>query len=481
MKYFKRIRKTVLTTGLFAAALFIGGTVYAAVAPGSVRYQGVDTPALPEPSLNAFYDVPSVGNEADFIRVKKDAEPNAQYRNVVDAQCKTGDKFDVWFYVHNAASEDGNNGGNGPSIAKNVKARVDLDNDAEAKSFSLKGFLTSSNAGNIDDDATINCGNKKFKLTYVEGSANAFLDLPNTTVNLPNSIVTTGTPIGTMGLDGNVWGCWDQRVWMGLTVVVEEIQEPVLVPAVCDALEAVLETGRKVKVNNVVYTANDATVNDIELDFGDGNKKTVSANKAELPYTHTYGRNGTYTVRATLNTIFKGQTEKITSDSCAKTFTVNENPVPAYSCENFVLTIVDRKANVSFKPVYSNGATFKDSTINFNADGSLRNTVTTNAVNSEGKIVSSYTYATNDKNVEVIATVRFNVPENGGMVVKEDTCKDAKVLGTTTTTTPPRAANPTAPTTLPKTGIGASVAGLMGATTVAGTALHRRFTLRRNK
>lgn len=142
----------------------------------------------------------------------------------------------------------------------------------------------------------------------------------------------------------------------------------------------------------------------------------------------------------------------------------------------FTLSFVDRKANVSFKPVALNGATFKDAVIKYNADGKTVETVTTNALNTDGKVTSSYTFAKEAKNVEAVATVRFNVPENGKTVVKDVLCRESKVLGVKT---PPTVVKPK-PTTLPKTGAG-DIAGLLAVVTVAGAFAHRQYTLKRNR
>ncbi|MDO8265979.1 MAG: hypothetical protein Q7T41_03485 [Candidatus Saccharibacteria bacterium] len=149
---------------------------------------------------------------------------------------------------------------------------------------------------------------------------------------------------------------------------------------------------------------------------------------------------------------------------------------PTYTCDEFVLAFVDRKANVSFRPNGQNGATFKDATVKYNADGVNKETSVFNSVNAEGKIASSHTFGDKDKNVEAVATVRFNVTENNAVTVKEVECKDSKVLGVKT---PPTVVKPK-PTTLPKTGAG-DIAGILAVVTVAGAFAHRQYTLKRNR
>jgi len=248
-------------------------------------------------------------------------------------------------------------------------------------------------------------------------------------------------------------------------------EEPVV------AKQCVLADPRRITRNKYEITANATVQNTTVQSYTFTVKNSANAvvdtkvfNTSALSQVYNFEQAtpGTYTVSAVIMTA-DGQAE----GECVKTITVEEEPkTPAYSCDMFTLSFVDRKANVSFKPVALNGATFKDAVIKYNADGGNRETVTTNAVNAEGKVVSSYTFASTAKNVEAVATVRFNVPDNGKVVVKDVQCRDSKVLGAKVVTTPP--------TTLPKTGAG-SVAGLMALVTVAGAIAHRQFTLKRNR
>jgi uncharacterized repeat protein (TIGR01451 family) len=181
-------------------------------------------------------------------------------------------------------------------------------------------------------------------------------------------------------------------------------------------------------------------------------------------YTFTGTETGEYTVTATAK--FANGDRK-TSDDCKVVIKVTEDKEPSYSCDDFVLILNDRTASVSFIPAASNGATFKDATIDFSADGVKKNSVTTNNVDADGRVRASYTFGQTDVNIKANATVRFNV----GDEVKEVTCGDTAVLGVSVTP-------PTTPTVLPNTGAG-SVAGVFAAVTVAGAYAHRVFTLKR--
>jgi hypothetical protein len=315
MKISKFLKASLVTAVAATAVLFPVATA-AAIPAGSVPYAGEETSGTTFPAFNIFNGVPSVGNEGDFIRVKKDGEGNSTLRNSVDTECKTGDRFDVWFYLHNGAKPSLNNNGTGPGVAHNVVAKVTL---PSTTGQNITGGVTASNAEAISDTAIINCAGKQFRLKFVSNSASAFLDLSNQVVALPNSIVEGGASIGTTALNGDVWGCWDQRVWMGMKVEVEEIPEVVKTPPVCEAL-TITQDRRKVTVNNVAYRANDSTVSGVRIDFGDGTVQTVTS----FPISHDYSRDGDFTIRATV----MSNNGNVTSDDCVKKITVSPTPTP---------------------------------------------------------------------------------------------------------------------------------------------------------
>lgn len=295
------IKHTLKATGL-ALVLVAGLTLLpvraSAIAPGSIPYNGDATQGPNFPAFNIYNGVPSVGNEADFIRVKKDGEPNSTLRNSVDTACNSGDRFDVWFYVHNGANPGSNNNGSGPGVARNVVAKVVLP-QGEQVSFPISGGVTASNAEAINDSATINCGGKQFRMKYVDGSAQAFLDLPNKVVPLPSSIVSSGTPIGTNLLDGNVWGCWEQRVWMSLKVEVEAVT-PAPATAKCELFTLTTGDNRKVIADQFKTSqTGGATLKSVTINWGDNTAVTTINDVNQVKgTTHQYASNGSYTVTA---------------------------------------------------------------------------------------------------------------------------------------------------------------------------------------
>lgn len=321
--------KLFLTAAVVILPAAVITTNVVALAPGSIQYKGADTVGPNYAAFNVFYDVPSVGNEADFIRVKKDGEANSALKTTYSTVCKTGDRFDVWFYVHNGANPDTNQNGSGPGVAKNVLAKVTLP-QGEQSLFAISGSVTSSNTQSISDNATINCGDKKFKMELVKGSASAFLDLPNKLVPLPDSIVGNGTAIGTNSLDGNVWGCWEQRVWMGMKVEITEVVEPPKPePVQTLKCEAVLVNRKGLGVGVTVNGAatNGASITGYKIVWGDG-----TADATTQTATHTYTK---YDTKYTLKGYVKGkldgkETDWLTSDKCAYSFSepTPEKPQP---------------------------------------------------------------------------------------------------------------------------------------------------------
>ncbi|MFT4532382.1 MAG: putative repeat protein (TIGR01451 family) [Candidatus Saccharimonadales bacterium] len=161
-------------------------------------------------------------------------------------------------------------------------------------------------------------------------------------------------------------------------VIIEN--EPCVVekhPAVCEAISASVLSNNRVRVTDVQYTANDATINDVTLNYGDGSEETVAL--SALPLTHVYANPGEYTVRATLNTTFDGQAQAVTSKDCTAHIEIKEKPVVKKQCTGLDVLRMDRV------------------TYEVTANASVENTV-----------VENYVFTvTNDQNV-VVDTEQFD-------------------------------------------------------------------------
>lgn len=320
-KYLTRIKQALVAAALtVTAALAItgGGSVNA------IPYTGENTQPSPIPAFNVYTGVTGIDNpdESKFFNGRLSTETNADARDPIATACMAGTKFVLRAYVHNGASQANNGTGNGPSVAKDTKIKVTLPT-ADAANFAPTAMISSSNAASISDNVTISCTNgKTFTLRYVSGSAQQF-NSGSGVQNLSDSIVTTGAPIGTQSPNGDMWGCWDQRVFVRLEV--ELVEKPVVInkPATCDLLDATKGT-KSITINKVNFTANDATINSVTVAFGDSTTKVLKL--SELPYTHNYAATGNYSIKATLNTSLGDVTSAACTASITKTVTPPVTP-----------------------------------------------------------------------------------------------------------------------------------------------------------
>ncbi|NBU33083.1 hypothetical protein EB118_06440 [bacterium] len=313
---------SIFTTRIKQALVVLALTATAVLALTSdgvsaIPYTGENTTPSPVPAFNVFTGVPGIDNpdESKFFNGRLSTETNQDARDPIATVCTAGTKFVLRAYVHNGASQFANDNGNGPSVAKDTKIKVTLPT-VLATSFAPTATISASNATSISDNVSITCTNgKSFTLRYVTGSAQQF-NAASGVKNLSDTIVTTGAPIGTQQPDGNMWGCWDQRVFVRLEV--ELVEQPVVIkkPATCDLLD-VSKTSKSITIKNVKYTANDATLNTVTVSFGDGTTKVLKT--SELPFTHNYAAEGNYSIKATLNTSMGDVTSSACTASITKT------------------------------------------------------------------------------------------------------------------------------------------------------------------
>lgn len=319
------LKKAVLgLAGIAAVVVLATGTARAI----SIPYEGPNTPPAPSPAFNVFTGVPSVGTESDFLRSRVPTAPTGDtstpYVDPLTASCTKGQRIQMRVYVHNGATKSNNNGGNGSSVAHGTKVKVALPTEA-ASVQKPSATISSTNAGTVNDGAIINCNGKTVKLKYIAGSASQY-SIGTGVVPLSDSIVTTGVPISSQGKAGDVWGCWDERVYVILAVEVEEVTPPTPVYS-CDLLTVSKIDNRKYKFD-VKYTAkNGATFKDVSFNYGDG--QTGSSNE------HTFDKDGVYNVVATVNFMVNGQAKSATSEACAKPVTVTKENCEVPGKENY--------------------------------------------------------------------------------------------------------------------------------------------------
>lgn len=317
-----------LVNGFVAVMLMLLLTAFvAAPHANAIPFTGDSTPPAPAPAFNVFTGVPDVGNESDFFRVRVDGD-SAEPVSDLSSSCETGKKFQFRVYVHNGASQFKNDNGNGPSVAKDTKVKVNL-NNANAKSvFDTSANISASNAATVTDGATIRCSDGKVvKLSYVTGSAQQYN--PGSGIKpVSDSIVTTGAAIGTNAPDGNMWGCWDQRVWVRLVVEVKEVP-PVVVTGdgVCKVTDLTVVDQDKRTVRATITgatTGQGATIVGYETNWGDGSAVSTSQTA-----THTYAKDGTYKIVSRVQVkLADGTTKWVVSDACTRTVTFKPGVPP---------------------------------------------------------------------------------------------------------------------------------------------------------
>jgi PKD domain len=449
-------------------------------ATAATRYpfvSGQVTTTSTTPVLNAFYNVPGINDEAEFVEVRTStgdpkhpaggAGSTPYQKSLASAVCTNGAMFDVRSYVHNGASALYNNDGSGTAIAHGAKIAMTAPINTTGNRFTFGSTLSASNAESVSDSAVIDCGSKRVKLELVANTVYSRRNLDAWT-SRPSSAVNGVMPIGSRVQDsGDLWACWDERVYVVYTVKVVEV--PYVAPIfTCDMLTVtpVNGTNRKYKFSTRTTVNENASVKGYRYNYGDGTPVTeTTVNEQE----HIYAKAGTY--KAFVNVVFNVKNEDgsmgervKTSADCEKTVTVTEEKTPFYTCENLKFVLTGRKAKVTFTVTSGNGATFKEAKIVYSADGKEKTTATVTKTDN-GTVTNEYEFAAADKNVRADVTVHFTV----GSEVKEVKCSGQAVLGTTTTVTP---------TSLPKTGM-EGIAGLFAGVTAAGAALHRKLTLRR--
>ncbi len=334
MKLFNKIITAAAVTVVSLATATLGFVGSASAACIQYDPNGFNTPTTPV--FNNICGVPNIGNESDFVRIRqnsngddKDNQNNPNFTvGSLAAVCNNGDKFDVWNYIHNDATQDANNNGNGTAVAHNVALHMTATLDTPGTSFPFTSTITANNAASVTDTATLNCGNnKQVKLTLTQSSVHVYSQQYGWH-DLAGNAVNGTTPIGSPVVgSGNQWGCWDYRVIVVYQVTVQEIPQTPPSLGTCKVVDfTVDDKARKVTVNSVTPDLTNATVVGHKIDWGDG---TTSDKETD---SHTYAKDGTYKVVVSVQVQFAdGHTEWKTTDTnqsggCVKEVTFAATP-----------------------------------------------------------------------------------------------------------------------------------------------------------
>lgn len=332
---FKNIKKSVIALLATSSILLAFVTVGIANA-AQIDYNNPNNQPIQNAIFNAYTNVPAgVGNEADFVRLRKsNGDPTVpanqnDFTDPLNDTCAVGQKFDVRTYVHNSANTEYNNDGNGTAVAKNVKVAMQAQLGQTKKNFVFTSTISASNASSVTDTATLNCGSN-VKLKLVPQTVKAY-SLHIGWSNGLDSAVNGTIPIGSrVAGSGTQWGCWEDRVIVVYTVEVEAQPTPIYT---CDAITAEKIGERKYRFG-VRYTANNgATLKSVKYNFGDNTSQTITTSPFSTEY--DYAKAGEYKITTDLTFTVDGQDKVVTDAKCATTVKTSVEPCLVPGKQNY--------------------------------------------------------------------------------------------------------------------------------------------------
>lgn len=408
-------KKTAAIIGVsFVAAVAVIGMSGRAHAAQIPVVPGEPLPSIQNPVFNTYTNVPNgIGDEADFVRLRpsngdptRGGESISWYTDELDEICTVGAKYDVRTYVHNGADDDFNDNGAGSAVAHNVRLAMTAPLNTTAKTFQFNSTVTAENAATVTDGGTLNCQNK-VQLKLVANTVKVYSRSLGWN-GIGDSAVNGQIKLGSRVIgSGDVWGCWDETVYVVYTVEVVEAPEVPTPEYTCDLLSLTLIKDKKYRLTVTATAKNGATVKEYRYHFGDNTETVVSENNT---VEHDYKIAGTYNpiAKVTFN-LPNGTTETVVGQNCNKVLKIEKD---VEMCD----------------------------------------------VPGKGHLPKNDPACKPDVVIE-----KCTIPGKTNLPKGDANCKEVKGA-----------------TTLPNTGAG-SIAGLMAGVTAAGTALHRRFTLKRNK
>jgi hypothetical protein len=397
--------------------------------------------------------------ETDFLRIN-----DANGGNTAEA-CTNGQTVDLWFYVHNTNPTVLNGAKyDGIGVAKNAVVDIDFGSDY-SKTHPVTAKVTADNAAISTDGVTINCGTKEVKLEYVSQSLTQDANAPAGVNYTMTGNIMNGAKIGYNNGSENVFpGCFEYRAYIKVRVKVTVKPEPVVIKKCVPAQVVYVDrTKRDINVAAEVQNAN-VTKYVVTVKNKSGAVVTTKEEATSAKnFTYRFDQPaGEYT--ATVKVV----TDKGDADNtCDFNITIEDEPKDAYyRCENFVISINGRKVVATFKPVFGNGASFKQAVVNYNnGTGSV---ITTDKIGTDGNVTTEYTYpGEGDLNNNVVATLTFSV---NGQDKTVDCSSKASVQGIKKTPGIKK---------IYDTGAGDMLA-LAVIVAVAGTVAYRKYTIVKN-
>ena len=333
-------KPNLITKAILAVSAAVVGIALSTAVASAIPYDSGNTQNSPVPAFNVFTGVPTAGNESDFLRARVPTAPSGdtstQYVDPLSATCTIGQRIQMRVYIHNGASESGNQGGNGPSVAHGTKVKVDLPTN-QGSSFKANATISSTNAGTVNDDVSINCNGKNVKLKYIPGSASQF-STGTGAIALSDSLLTSGVAVRSQANApaGDVWGCWNDRVYVILAVEVVEEEAP-QVTATCDMFTITASDNRRVRVSQFQHTATNAAFKKAVINWGDNTTEEITDASAVVNKTHQYAKDGTYQVTATVTFGVNGKPDIVAggpNTACAKQVVFSADTPPVVTPPN---------------------------------------------------------------------------------------------------------------------------------------------------
>lgn len=183
------------------------------------------------PVFNSFINAPNYGDERNFVTVS-DGDKATWVGSVAGQVDK---EVQVRAYVHNNANQDTNASGKG--VAVNTRVRFYIPTGL-ANSFDVAGYVSADNAapGRVYDTANVVNQAQAFSLSYVPGSAKLYNNGPfKNGVAVSDDVVgQNGAQIGYDALNGSLPGCFDYKAVVIIRVKVKapklQLSKKVTVP-----------------------------------------------------------------------------------------------------------------------------------------------------------------------------------------------------------------------------------------------------------
>lgn len=527
----RNVRKSYIIAGLVIGLLGVGGMVaHAEFYPDRTPFD-YNKPCNPNdndpydrcgsltgPVFNSFINTPSYGDERAFFDARRSDQTAAgSFKNVLPDVTDGSKEVVLRTYIHNNANQSMNDAAHGfKSVAKNTQVRVLLPT-ATGNSLRARSYISASNATpNLVEDTVDLISSKDFRVEYIPNSAVLYNNGPfKNGIQLNNSVVTTGAPIGYNALNGDFPGCFDFEavVQIRVKVIPKEIPNVSFTKQV--AVPGQATWGEKVNVKPgddvkwLVSFGNKGTTNLTNVDISDklpphlqvvhgsvkwiyagtnGQTQEVAQNDTQFFTTGginfgTWKPNGGFYVKfeTTAKDDFDGcsvnlrnisyndtdQTPKI-EDSADVTITKpNCKPnQPTFSCDLLTSQLVsDKTFRFTTKATAKDGATISRYFYDF---GDNTEPLTTD------KTVVDHSYG---KPGDYVSVVKVEVKVGDQTKTAEsESCKVVVHIPTPPTTPPSTPPS----TTLTNTGAG-DVLGIFAATTVAGAFFHRMYAVRRSR